>query len=784
MHRNETGRVAASLRVMAVLIACLAARQAVAFTLYRPGQTLRTLNTDLYDIDIQKNGRFNVSLASGVSVFAGARPMIWLEGKNAPEAMPLAGDASARIEVKDSLGQGQGMALQKGDCLWVIRVYPGKPFFTVQASYLNTSSAAVRIRMLIPWSIGEGLSKGICSLGEGGEDAVSLINAAADSPWEATPEFVAGGSTSLWSSVTYNADNGRVLIAGFLTNERALTQIRLERSAKAPESAYDVFEARCLYDPPVEVPAGGRLDSELLYVAAAESNPYEGMERFAHAMGVVQGWTASRPAPSRGWSSACGEGSIAPTEDLLLAQADMLDSRLRPYGWNYFEVGKGWQKAPDVFEPAVDRFPSGMKSLAAGLRQRGLRSGLYIDPFLVSETSDLARSHPEWLAAISAKSSVAGMRLLDPTDPEVGEYLAGLGRRVGQEWNFDVAVLGPSLRYVMCAESYRENGKTRVEALRRAIQALQGGMGDGKQIIASGPPYLVGGKTFAVDSDSRCASPGEMDAALERALRRYYLAPFMGAPRFAYLPPAGSAMGKEGTLERPDLARDQTIARLTAAAMLGGAIQLAGPVTALSQEDLDILQRLTPVPDRPARPMGLFDGAMPRVWALPYDTPAGKWLILGLFNWDAARLDAVTLDLAALGLSPDAYYVVYDFWKGEYLGKARQKLNVEIRPGAVKVLGFRKYDDRPMFVASNRHFTQGAMDHTALLWDEQARILRGSFRAIPDTDYVLTVLCPPGYRPASLRVSAGLPAMTLEGQTLRIQFRSDVAGPAEWSVQF
>jgi len=78
---------------------------------------------------------------------------------------------------------------------------------------------------------------------------------------------------------------------------------------------------------------------------------------------------------------------------------------------------------------------------------------------------------------------------------------------------------------------------------------------------------------------------------------------------------------------------------------------------------------------------------------------------------------------------------------------ARRKDSSKWQPpqGGVCLLGLRLSDDHPMFLATDRHYTQGAMDHTKIAWDAASRQLSGVFDATPDTDYTLRILVPPPY---------------------------------------
>lgn len=56
---------------------------------YRPSREFRSMNTSVYEVSVQKNGRTDVALISGAVVFDNAYPMVDLEGGEGPEPLPI-----------------------------------------------------------------------------------------------------------------------------------------------------------------------------------------------------------------------------------------------------------------------------------------------------------------------------------------------------------------------------------------------------------------------------------------------------------------------------------------------------------------------------------------------------------------------------------------------------------------------------------------------------------------------------------------------------------------------
>lgn len=67
----------------------------------------------------------------------------------------------------------------------------------------------------------------------------------------------------------------------------------------------------------------------------------------------------------------------------------------------------------------------GLGSLAEKIKKMGMKFGLWFEPEMVSEDSELYRSHPEWAMRIPSRKPIRSryQLVLDMTNPEVREYL-------------------------------------------------------------------------------------------------------------------------------------------------------------------------------------------------------------------------------------------------------------------------------------------------------------------------------------------------------------------------
>ena len=71
------------------------------------------------------------------------------------------------------------------------------------------------------------------------------------------------------------------------------------------------------------------------------------------------------------------------------------------------------------------KLSGGLHDLVEKIKAMGMRFGIWFEPEMISEDSDLYRTHPDWAIRIPERSPMRGryQLVLDMTNPEVQEYL-------------------------------------------------------------------------------------------------------------------------------------------------------------------------------------------------------------------------------------------------------------------------------------------------------------------------------------------------------------------------
>jgi len=190
------------------------------------------------------------------------------------------------------------------------------------------------------------------------------------------------------------------------------------------------------------------------------------------------------------------------TEDDLRANLE----RAPDWPFDVFQLDDGYQSAIGDWLAANEKFPSGVAGVAEAITTAGFVPGLWLAPFLAAPGSELATTHPEWLAqeADDPTQPLVGMFNdiwggfvygLDVTRPDVQEHLASVARTlVGHGYRY------LKLDFTFSAKirgRYQDATLTPAERVRAAYAAVREGAGDDTFILGCGCP--LGPVTGLVD---------------------------------------------------------------------------------------------------------------------------------------------------------------------------------------------------------------------------------------------------------------------------------------------
>ena len=116
-----------------------------------------------------------------------------------------------------------------------------------------------------------------------------------------------------------------------------------------------------------------------------------------------------------------------------------LARKAKQVGIELFVMDDGWfgernddSRSLGDWYPNKKKLPGGIKSLCDKIRALGLQFGIWVEPEMVNEDSDLYRAHPDWAIKIPGKAHSTGRNqmILDLTRREVQDYIIDAMRKV------------------------------------------------------------------------------------------------------------------------------------------------------------------------------------------------------------------------------------------------------------------------------------------------------------------------------------------------------------------
>jgi len=181
----------------------------------------------------------------------------------------------------------------------------------------------------------------------------------------------------------------------------------------------------------IRLQPGAEYSSPMAY-AVRSGNGLNGMSRRLHEhlrLRVMPGSLRQRPRPVSfsTWEAQYFAHDHARLECLIDAVAAL--------GVERFVLDDGWFRGREHdraglgdWQPCPRRYPQGLETIAARIRERGMQFGLWIEPEMVNADSDLYRAHPDWVMGIPGREQPLGRQqyLLDLGREEVSCYVFGV----------------------------------------------------------------------------------------------------------------------------------------------------------------------------------------------------------------------------------------------------------------------------------------------------------------------------------------------------------------------
>ena len=693
-----------------------------------------------------------------------------------------------------------------------LKCYPKKPYIVLTVGVKNTHEVPIALEQIstIDVSPHNGNAKGGVYLGgapSGYHTFLDMNTPTASGLKEIHDGFRINedaSTTSCYNGVLYDTESKRSLVFGFLSFRKwwSAVQMGYDGGTQRGKAENHGVNHWALYHKCQNhiCRQGEEVYAESVYLNFA----HQGWEAYNDYAEMVRHRVKPKSL-NRVFSGWCAQDSEdGPINAAQISQQieqitkNQLSDPSIPGGFEYVQIGKGWEVSIGSYQADVQKFPNGMKSVADQIHAKGLKAGIRFAPFCVEINSELLKTHSEYFlqerdtkkpASIVLPEDGREVALLDVSQPEAQAHIRENIRKLIDEWGYDL-VKADLLAYAIGPLTELNNfvahdaSLTAVELYRLGAQLLN-------QIIDENEKEVV----LAACNTCRGLSIG--DFVLNETSSGYGgyigegswespqgLKPIANA-HAAHLPIYGNAWTNEfGTLtiDEPSPLNEALIA-ITMAGMSGGVVTCSDDFTTLKPERADLLAKIFPLIGDSAIPVDLYESKFPQIWNLPVTSPYESYNIVGIFNWTDIKAD-VDFSLDSLGLNRSRYYLAHDFWNREFLGNVRERVTLfDIPSRSVKLLCLRAEQNVPQLLATDIHLTQGAVDILSAGWDKRSQSFLAVCKPPRRSKGTLFIHVPQGYVPAAIACYGADYHFRWDRQVYEIEFNASTT-LVQFSVQF
>jgi hypothetical protein len=503
------------------------------------------------------------------------------------------------------------------------------------------------------------------------------------------------------------------------------------------------------------------------------------------------------------WTYKVWDGSIAGwcswyaymddiSEEKIKRTANVISGKLRPYGYNYFQIDDGYERQPIGF-PATwlrpnEKFPSGLANLADYIRGKGLIPGIWSN--VSFQDQDSAYAHKGLFVQDEHGVPALGQWIGYPLDGSNPAAIDQIIRPVfrgfkNMGWGYFKVDALRHLRYEgynSFTDYFAKKHMNRVTAFRNVMKAIREETGRNNPILGCWGirPELIG----LIDA-CRIGNDGYSWAGLAQ-YNSFNNVIWRNDPDHIQLTTKNAY-------------RDCMLTSMT-----GSLLMLTDKPAVYDTGNIEPAIRSAPVlftqPGQlydvdPSRSVQIdranteLSGSGPRVFdagsSTPYDLflleinePYENWMLLGRIGERRKRIS-----FSELGLDPSRVYLVFEYWSKTFEGAFRSGFT----PGPIdtgyncQLFCIREAQEHPQLMATNRHLSCGALEVTGVAWENDT--LSGRSAVLADEPYILYLHEPKGSTYSSF-TSEGATFLGTEviGSIRQIKLRSDATGGVNWKV--
>ncbi|MHA1267148.1 MAG: glycoside hydrolase family 36 protein [Candidatus Helarchaeota archaeon] len=574
----------------------------------------------------------------------------------------------------------------------------------------------------------------------------------------------------LWSDYLLairNCNQNQQLFLGFVTLATQMAQIRLKIKKR---NSIESIQAICFGDS-ILLEADNTFESEQLMLST--KNDRFIVEDWAKITGTLMNARKFSNVPT-GWCSWYQYWKNISEEKMLtnLKAAQKLKNRIP---LEYIQLDDGYEpnNALGVWTEAdPKKFPNGLKNLVNQIKSSGFKAGLWLAPFLISNTSKIYKEHPDWIIKEKSGKAIWGawpflgaasflgaffwdrVYALDLTNPEVQDFLRQTIETLVQEYGFDYLKI--DFIYAAAIEGIRHDPTmTRIQAYRKGLEIIREAAGDSTFILGCGAPFgpaigIVDAMRVSTDTAPSFKIPFLLKFVNNFLFTKLETIPSVKAATqqnmLRYFFHKNCWINDPDTLivrSKSKLSHDEIRFEISAIGLLGGLLFLSDNLADYSPREIELVQLLFPPYGKTARPLYMLEENYPSLLILDINTEFQTWKIVGVFNW-ADESQNYTINLNHIFPSQSESYHIFEFWDQKYLGILQGQFQTGLlNHHSVKLYAIHPVIETPTLLSSTFHITQGAIEVTQFQYDQNLLHLNLSLQKRGQNQGSLFIYLPP-----------------------------------------
>lgn len=544
---------------------------------------------------------------------------------------------------------------------------------------------------------------------------------------------------------------GPCLLVGYLDWIKHLAHLEMEFKQVAGNPVFDRLTANCEFND-VVLPPGGDRTTQWIYITIGQDfnrTVHEYADRVANYHHIP---VPPKNAPSL-YCSWYWYGSNY-TEEYFLRDIEALKELEPRKPFDVFLIDESWGLYSWGDYKANKQFPDGMKFVADKIREIGYIPGIWTPPFLVSPTSELVKSHPQWVLRTSGgehytfRMNNMDHLVIDPTYPGVLDHLEESFRKLSEEWGFSYFKFD-FMRAVFLEGDYRfyNPAVNRLEAFRMGLEAIRRGVGNEAYISVCGGHY---GGSLGIANSQRSGS--DVVSYWEQKeipkYRQNMLRTWMG--RLWHVDPDAMMIRRNDTPEFSGSHAKLSLglftdneAQVNALNQYigGGLVTFTENYKSLDADRYELYRHVIPSVNSSSEPLDWYDPEIPSMAVtkiVPVCEELEKWNTLAIVNWtEGEKTISFKLNDRVLKDLRGEEFLIFEFFGQQVKGLYKRGEPVSIGkldPHSGLLLKIVPWDGiGPVLAGTDLHFSMGGIEIKEWKYD------KGSIEGIIETDWLYPV---------------------------------------------